>query len=440
MSVLIAIDQPKLAEIYSSNLKIYTNQPSVIANKSTEAINLIKLNPEFKVVIIQQYFNGQNFFEKVYKTISQKGKEVLLICMEKIPKQEFYEEVVFAKDTSDLKTLVSSVAKKFEITAHMMANLKVPSFFEFKPAILLPLIKYEVDIYILIEGVYKTLLNAGQSFDDQRIKNLKTKNIPIFVKNFDRLTFINSSTSGLIKLLDSGALNLKNRIEATKSGFDLVHNNITEMGIDEGTVKLANATIGSMLKTVSQSKSFKQLFKELSENSDSYKYQHSMTTLYIGTKIIDEAEWGSKDLLNKLAYVAFFADVSLHNDHLCEIQKEYGEEWDALREEDQKLVKRHALESAKILSKFKRLPMGVESLVKTHHGSKSGIGLTMDTFNLAPTGLIYMIASEFAAIKIKAQRKNTDINKEMFVEYLKKNYGKNPKFKDYIYYFESIKL
>ena len=83
----------------------------------------------------------------------------------------------------------------------------------------------------------------------------------------------------------------------------------------------------------------------------------------------------------------------------------------------------------------------MDSLIKQHHGSRNGLGIEMNTFNLAPAGLIYMIASEFAISLIRSQEESDyQLDRKSFLKTLEKKYGKNPKFKNYIHYFEQLKI
>lgn len=445
MSIIIIHDNKKISDLYETNIKAYTDQNTKVFSKAYHALKFMEQNSDYDIVITKKNTDDEACFEKVYKSPIIDTKKVLIICLSAVLKTELYPEVVFLDGAHDLKKVIKAVANKYNITAQMMASKDVGQYYPISVSLLVPNITYSTTLYIEDEDdegndIKTVFLEKGELLSQKKYKLIISSVFEVYVSGMDRLAILNDITNKLIHSIRSNRLTKKERIMLTQTGFLQVQNAVGEYGIDKRTTELAFETIDSMKRIVRSSNSLTKMIDDAFVDCESFKYRHSMMTMFIGTKIIEEAEWGSKELLNKLCFVAMFADISLNGDHLARIQSETELERSDYSDDEKELIRQHALLSAKIVSKVRLAPLGVESIIKQHHGSRTGIGLRMETFNIAPVGLIYMISSEYSSVAISLKETNKKVSKKGFIEYLKVKYGKNPKFKEYIYYFEKINI
>ena len=97
--------------------------------------------------------------------------------------------------------------------------------------------------------------------------------------------------------------------------------------------------------------------------------------------------------------------------------------------DDRIKVLSHALESAKIVDQFPKIPQGIGAIIKEHHGSKTGVGF-VETYsaNLMPLSMMFIVTENFvdALLKIPGTPKSTDMKKifsEMQPKFNKSTYG-----------------
>jgi len=441
MSVLILDENDSLSKIYSMNIKVYTNQEVIICKSVSELMSLIKRDGEVNVIVSGSSFNNKKVFELIYKGLSGSLDALLFICTNKIDYSHYYPEVVFIEDDSDLKLMISSIAKHLNVTAKDMASLKLESFYPIDKSFLIHSIPYCADLYLKKENTYKIFLKKGKSMSRDVYELLCSDDSSnLYTESLDRLKLINGISRGLVDMLSSNSLSGDERDAVTSQGFSSLDKSVSSLGITDSTIKLADATVDSMRSIVKSSKSMSSLLDNLLDNEETFKYQHAMTTIYIGSKIIEEAEWGSKEQLKSLSYIALFADIVINDDKLARIQSHEELISADLTEHEIAIINTHALRSFALFSKFRRGPIGVATMIKQHHGSRKGIGLKMDSFNIAPIGLIFMIASSFASDSIKSRELGHKIDKDDYVSLLRDKFGENPKFKEYIYHFEKITI
>lgn len=429
--ILIIYDIARLSEVYKANIKAYTNLNSVIFTNVFEGIEFLKANSSIKYVITKKYVGETKSFEKVFSQLVnfENGQSPHVINIGHVLQPEYYPEVTFLDDENSLRGLVREIAKREKITAMMMAKLAVKAFYPINISILVPNLSYSVSIYERILDDFSIVIKSGEKVTKDLIKRLLKTDSILYVKSIDRLTIVNEASKNLIQYLSSKELSLEERIKVTEAGFGIGQEIANDIGVDSNTIKVADATIESMKLSVTQSKSLKVLLDNLLDNQSSFKYKHSMLIIYIGTKIIEDSEWGSQDLLDKLCFVAMFADVTL-DDSLAKAQF-YPAILEALDEDKKALIKIHALKSAQIVSKVQRIPIGAESIIKLHHGSKNGLGLDANTFNISPAGLIYILSSEYAVKVIDSKEKGLPISKKLLLTSIKEKFSNNPRFKQY---------
>ena len=142
------------------------------------------------------------------------------------------------------------------------------------------------------------------------------------------------------------------------------------------------------------------------KNKSSYLFKHVQLTTFFCFHAIDKQEWGTKDQKNKIAFMAFFHDITLQRDELAEIETERELEQADLTNDDKEKVLTHALDSANIIRDFPKAPIGADTLIKQHHGSRSGTGFA-EHFgdNISPLTITFIVCEAFANQVLKADGK-----------------------------------
>ena len=427
MSVLILHSDKRKATVFASNIKAYTNQKTLVCTDVDDAVKTLEKNESIKSVVAYCAANTENL-DKL-SVIKEKLNRSFEIYAINAPQ---YKNAISIKQGEEMRDVIRNIAKSSGITAKEMANLELPEFFEYSKDILVNG-DYPVEIFDLVDNaVYTKISEPGAPLDVEKIKSPS-----FYVKSVDRLKVLNFVSKEVVASMDRDAQSVEESVANTDSGYNLVHL-LTSMGIDKETQKLTDATAKSMLKTVSKSKVLKTLLSKLLADKTSFRYVKDMTTLHIGSMIIDKAEWGNKEIRESLAYVCLLSDISLSSDEQAMIASDSDLLSSKLSGDHKEQVMNHAAESAKIAAQFDKIPLGVESIIKQHHGNSSGIGFVAETSSLTPLALIYMMSEDVARKLILTKKEKKNITAEEIYKSIEDKYSGNSKFKQYFRFFSEI--
>jgi hypothetical protein len=134
-------------------------------------------------------------------------------------------------------------------------------------------------------------------------------------------------------------------------------------------------------------------------------------------------EWGSKDQQVKISFVAFFHDIALQDEKLLLLHSDKDIETAQLTDSEQKKVKEHAVRAAHFLAKYySSLPLGVDIIVKQHHGSRNGIGFNLSQ-NISPLAIVFIVAEEWALWAIKYENDVEMLDRKRVITYLRHKYN-----------------
>jgi hypothetical protein len=138
----------------------------------------------------------------------------------------------------------------------------------------------------------------------------------------------------------------------------------------------------------------------------SYGYAHSFLAFYFLLKLADYFSWGKEQSKNKLLYLSLFHDLSLHSDRLIKLHHNYVNESKNLTEEEKEIMFTHAESTALVLESIVKAPKEMTSLIKEHHGLKSGKGFVEGlSLAIAPTSMAFIVIEDFVTLYLKTIEK-----------------------------------
>lgn len=263
----------------------------------------------------------------------------------------------------------------------------------------------------------------------------------LYVDALDRLRFVNETSEILTKSLEKDDLTVGERVAMTQVAFDIVSDLASKVGIDQHTYELAHASIGSMQKIVKNIPDLDSMLSELMKNESGYRYKHSLMICLVGTRIIEILKWGNQDQINKLSFVAFFHDITLGSDAHAKIHSmgQLKAAAQNLSEDQVFKIKSHALDAAKLVSMYPKFPMGADTIIKQHHGSKSGVGFDKISLNISPLSIIFIMAEEWVTFTLESHEKGIKLSKDKVIQHLSKKYNL-PRFKEYFYALNQLNI
>lgn len=440
MSVLLIHDKSNVAELLLTNIYVYTNQKVLTVPNLDEARQVIDSFQEIKFIITKDAIDGQNIFEEVYKSYGGHHTGYHIICLGKIELIDHYSNAISVEEL-DFKSIVSIIAHESGVTAADMAGLRFQDFFPFKIELfeaekILPVSLFEYE-----DGMYRLLEEKGSAIKTKKLEELKATGTKfLYVDPVDRLKFLKQRTEEITKVLESADINLDTRIKATEGGIELVLEITREIGLEESTYGLIQSTKNSMEKILNDCGFLKNVYETLMKRKTSYRFLHTMMTYYLSANIINLAEYGSRQLLKKLFFITYFADVSLIDDELTRIQSVAELKRGDFSEKQIREVLNHAANSAGIIAKAKNFPMDIHVHIKQHHGARDGLGFPQKLINLSAPVLIYMMASELSILLIDSLKSDIAFSKKDILKHFRRKYRNNNQYKEYLQCVEKLKI
>jgi hypothetical protein len=443
MNVILLVDNhEKTRHLYSVNLEVYTGASVVQVDSIEDAISYLEINNP-QIVITRSKIEQRNAGEKLHGVLKMKENTIPLIVVGE-SNLSIYEATTF-KEPIELKALLRICAQTLGVTAGDMAGSDVQEYYPIPLYLLMSGIQLVCPIYKLnIKGEYKPFLKTDHHIHQEVLVMLKTDGIEtIYINAIDRLKFVSSLTVQMTELLRNDNITIEEKLHSVERGHKIVRSMAKNMMIDSETVELAEASIDTMTSIVSQIKSLKSLLEMTLKNKMGFVYRHCLLTSFIGSHIIKNMEWGTRDQQIKICFVSFFHDISLQDESLIKIHTQNELEDANLSKKDKEMVDHHAIHSAEFLSKyFNSLPIGIDIIVKQHHGSRNGIGLSNLSQNISPLAIIFIIAEEWALFAIKnedADKEDKKVERQKVIAYLRKKYNL-PAFKKVITVLNKLSL
>lgn len=441
--VLIFDNNEFLADLYQQNLRVYANCNCTVASDLKDAYLQLQTDDSYQVLVVKEKIGDTAAAKLMISFLKKNGKELPVIVFQGEKLAEQYENVTSIEKNTDVRSLVRTIAKQFKVTAQQMNKLQVSEFFPFPLKLFFPNIKYGLKIYLEKEpGKYGVFKKPDQELSRKEMQQMRTMGITrLYVDALDRLKFVNETSEILTKSLEKDNLSVPERVAMTQVAFDIVSDLASKVGIDQHTYELAQASIGSMQKIVKSMPDLDSLIDELLKNESSYRYKHSLMICLVGTRIIEILKWGNQDQINKLSFVAFFHDITLGSDELAKIHSmgQLKKAAERLSEDQVFKIKSHALDAAKLVSMYPKFPMGADTIIKQHHGSKSGVGFDKISLNISPLSIIFIMAEEWVALTLDSHEKGIKLSKDKCVQHLAKKYNL-PRFKEYFYALNQLNI
>ncbi|MGB0453892.1 MAG: hypothetical protein ACPGJV_09270 [Bacteriovoracaceae bacterium] len=437
--VLIFDNNDFLSDIYKENLRVYVNCSCEVVRDLKEAYLEIQKQKDIGCIIVKKNIGKTAAGKSILKFLDKQNQKTPVIVFDGESLRKEYENVVALKNLTDVRALVRIVAKIFNISAKDMLDLEVEEFFVFPAKLFFPKIKYEMTIFRK-DGANHKEIKKNESFAVDELNAIKKSDDPnLYVHSLDRLKFVNMTSEIMISTLNKKNLSTEDRIIFTQISFDVVSDLVSKIGIDAHTAELAQASINSMQKLSRQIPSLDKLLEDLVNNEASYRYKRCLLVTIVGTRIIEVLKWGNQDQVNKLAFVAFFHDITLADDKLARIHSMGQLHTARLDEENVSIVLNHAVDAARLVSQYPKFPLGVDTIIKQHHGSKNGVGFDKISLNISPLSIIFIIAEEWSNLAIDSQEKGIKLSKDKVVAHLRKKYNL-PRFKEYMVGLDKLQI
>ena len=422
-NILLLDDHEKTRRLYSANLEVYTGANVIEFGEIDQAIEY--LDDEIpQIIIVRSKVQQRNAAEKISQILKDHSEKVLLIIIGE-SSISGYDAKIFQTPV-DIKALVQVCAVELKVTANLMFSTDVSAFYPIPIYLLLPGLQLVCPIFKRApDGSHKELLTKNHRVHQEVLVMLKDDNIDtVYVNSKDRLKFVSSLTVQTTEFLRNDRISIKDKMTSVEQGHKMVREMAKKMMIDTETVQLAEASIDTMVSIVDHVKTLKSMLALTLSNDMGFMYRHCLLTSYIGCHIINNMEWGTQDQQTKICFVSFFHDISLQDEELLKIHTDEELMHANLSESDHKKVDQHAIRSATFLSKYySSIPLGADVIVKQHHGSRNGIGLSNLSQNISPLSIVFIVAEEWALFALRNEEKKENQGRKKVLSYIYRKYN-----------------
>lgn len=268
-----------------------------------------------------------------------------------------------------------------------------------------------------------------------------------YVDKDDRLLVINHISKMLSDFMqNTDQMGIEEKSVILQTGFEFAIAEFTQNPeVAQEIMGIAGVSTKLMEEMVQEAPGLKALLSILSGHKDGYIYTHSLLASYVAGHIVKKVSWGGVGHIEKINFVLFFHDITLAPIYLKYPNLKYEEDLlfsSELTEKEKDVVLNHARLAAELILTFKKAPMGVDLLIKQHHGMTNGVGFAMEfKDDISPLSKIIIISEAFVEEYMKGKELDSNYQmdlKKMILE-LNLKFKKNS-YKKIIETLESLKL
>lgn len=409
-NILIVSDNEILNQLYAANLEVYLDAKVTIVKSLKEATDLLKYNT-IKIIITEHEINGEKISKSLDEYITREQKKIKMFVFGK--NKETAINAVVINSPYDLKFIVKNSATALGITAKEMVEKEMPVYYPMACDFLLKIHEVPCNLYIKMKEEQFTLIAQKGDSLNLIMSDLKEQGVDVlYVHSNNRLVLINAISSSLVLVLQNTQgveVNVKN--EMVKNGFNLVVNSFSQnKEVTEEVAQLAAKCSKVLDEIVKEVPTIKKLLDLLNNSKDGYVYTHSVLCAYISNHIIRNVSWGGESQIEKINFVIFFHDIILAPIYLRYPHLKYEEDLlfsDELSDKDKEIVLSHAKLAAELVVSIKRAPIGVDLLIKQHHGMTNGVGFALDfKDDISPLSKVILVAETFVEEFLKKLDEN----------------------------------
>lgn len=406
--ILLIESNPNFRDLLAVNLNMYVGVDVIARASLAEAIEVLKIVPEMDVIVTRDKIGKDVVPNEIYRLLQSLPRAIPMVVMGEDHQLQGAVKTVKGEGQSLLKDVVGSCAKILGITAKIMVNKVVPDYYPVDLKYFYHLGSSPCDVYVRIhkgEGEYQYVkrIHPKEDIGKDSLQNYEKKGVrEFFVESKFRLEFTKQLVARITTRFEDTKAKMEDRLTALGAGQDLVSEDLRTLGVTEEVVSLANAAILSMTKIAATTPSLRNLMAGLLKSKGSFRYRHTQILTYLTFHMIGRMEWGSKEQADKLAFMAFFHDISLHSDEEAIIHSADELKKSNVDPEIADRINKHAYTSCELVKAYPSIPLGADALIKQHHGSKNGIGFPEgNSSSISPLSIVFIIAEDFTVRLLK---------------------------------------
>lgn len=316
-----------------------------------------------------------------------------------------FKQYALVSDRLRIEEINRLVLRALNLKREDFEHLKLPDYVSFPVKHFYLMSTSPCDVYIKLVkkngDEFVKRLNCGESFSKPDLKKYEELGLlEFFILRSEYEVFMNGlfvQTLNNLKVKRTLAEN----IEALGDSFVIGTDIMRELGITPGCLAMVDQTIHMMKSQIQKADKLGMLLKKLLDDKMSYPYRHSYLICALSYSLLPKMEWGSGDqqniLLEKICMVSYFHDIYLEEERMITITDNASLKNGGFTSREIDLLNNHANRAALLLQSYPKLPHGVDTIIKQHHGVSNGVGYA-DTLTsaISPMAIFFMVVEDFA--------------------------------------------
>jgi HD-GYP domain-containing protein (c-di-GMP phosphodiesterase class II) len=190
-------------------------------------------------------------------------------------------------------------------------------------------------------------------------------------------------------------LDASQRMLINSDGFEILLETFKTSSFDKFSVEIIKELVKSIDLLMKIENPLAHFKKFIATNKMSFGYTHTHFSCLLIFQIIDSFDWAREQSKNKIIYLSLFHDLCLGSDRMIKLHHKFFQEQKNLTEEEKQLMLGHAEAAAGILETIVKAPKELTSLVREHHGLKSGKGFAESlTIAISSLSMAFIVAED----------------------------------------------
>jgi hypothetical protein len=418
--ILLIENNIDLSKVIKLNLMKAYDFSVIEKNNLQEGIELIDILPNIELILVREHSEEQSILESLVEYLKNKSVKIPLIVVGKT--NHSYDSEFLIEPTSSWRVMIDLVGKILKREPFKDLENSKASFLPIPLVYFLNITETSIgcDVYIRVKKgendfQYIKRLNSTDNFARSDIEKYQAAGLMEFYVPKEHFTrFVDYVTDKLTLKLSDTIISPTKKIQLSSEVFEVSKDRILALGIDERTIQVVEENVKFMQKTLGERNALADYLNNLKKNTMSYSYSHSYLACLLLNKILKSFEWESASVREKISYICYFHDISLKEDSHTRVNDDAELKSLDLGKDATSLIMNHANKSAEIVDQFPQVPIGVSSLIREHHGVKTGVGFRTNlSINLSPVSMMFIVVEEFVHefLKLPEQSSKEDIAK-----------------------------
>lgn len=399
---LVIHDNSSLVDLLGLNLPTFVGTDVISKKNFKEAQTLLEVHPGIHLIVCADRIGDEATADLVHQMNAKSKRPSDLIVIGERSKVQASAHIVVLASTAEVKQMVQAAAKLLKVTPKKMMEMPVPDYYPVAATLCLGMRKAPCDIFVLKgESEYLVKYHDGDSVNATEINKLVDGgHSTLYVPADKRLRFVNNVTTDLMSRLNDKAMSTEEKVAAVSEAQGMIQEEVLkgDYPLSKPTEELISTTIRTCIDIAKKDSTVAGLLKKLFANRSSYIYRHTQLIIYLTQHILSNLEWGSSEQKEKLAFVAFFHDISLTDDKQAKFNSDFAvTSDDGLGLMEKEAILKHARSASEIVQRISTAPIGADVILMQHHGMTSGQGFAKSfTNSISPLAIVFIIAEETA--------------------------------------------